>query len=382
MLLETYNYVSSISYLYFDANFKVLFDDNVIYPPVKYPYIENTKEDLESGKFSGVTINRGDLTTWDRLLLHVAKVEKPIKEDESIVYYANECVIDLTLDYSVDDSHYVVPKEKLNISFSNDVEYIFVLSSSASSLGALSSDDIYDQISFVVSGLTGNEQLEGKQDLTNQKIDETNKKLDEQTDAIKDQTETNKNIFERLGELLNFLNPFSKDFFVYKLIELLGDLIKSLFVPSDDFLSNWFTEVSDYFEDAFGILYYPIDLVIQVLGRFDNISGQEPVISFGNFSLFGAVLIPSYTYNFNDILSNDTLKTIHDFYLITIDVILWLGLLVYCKNVIANIFGGKFTDDVIDEIQDPGGTEKSYNNYSRYQENKRRYKQEHGGNRK
>ena len=155
-------------------------------------------------------------------------------------------------------------------------------------------------------------------------------------------------------------------------------MFKSLFVPDDEFLSNWFTEVS---EDAFGILYYPVDLVIQVLGRFSGISGQEPVISFGNFSLFGAVLISSFTYNFNDLLSNSTLQNIHDFYLITIDVILWLGLLVYCKNVLANIFGGKFTDDIIDEIQNPGGKESSYSNYSRYQENKKRYMKEHGGNR-
>lgn len=185
------------------------------------------------------------------------------------------------------------------------------------------------------------------------KINEQTGAIKEQTEVIKEQTEVNKNIFERLGDLVSFLNPFSENFFVYKLIELLGNLIKDLFVPSDEFLSQWFTDISDYFEDAFGILYYPVDLVIQVLGRFSDISGQEPVISFGNFTLFGAVLVPSFSYNFNDLLTNDTFKMIHDFYLITIDVILWLGLLVYCKNVCANIFGGKFTDDVIDEIQDP-----------------------------
>lgn len=46
------------------------------------------------------------------------------------------------------------------------------------------------------------------------------------------------NIFSAIGNIANVLNPFSEDFFVYKLIELLGELLKWLFIPSDDYFNN------------------------------------------------------------------------------------------------------------------------------------------------
>ena len=40
-------------------------------------------------------------------------------------------------------------------------------------------------------------------------------------------------MFDGIFAILELLNPFSENFFVYKLIELLGDLLKWLFVPSE-----------------------------------------------------------------------------------------------------------------------------------------------------
>lgn len=39
-------------------------------------------------------------------------------------------------------------------------------------------------------------------------------------------------------DIASYLNPFSENFFIYKLIELLGDLLKWLFIPKDDYFSN------------------------------------------------------------------------------------------------------------------------------------------------
>ena len=41
---------------------------------------------------------------------------------------------------------------------------------------------------------------------------------------------------EHILKALNSLNPFSSEFLGYKLIGLFGDLLKNLFVPSDNFL--------------------------------------------------------------------------------------------------------------------------------------------------
>lgn len=76
------------------------------------------------------------------------------------------------------------------------------------------------------------------------KIIESNNKTQE---ALKENNETNKNIFQKIGDILNILNPFSENFFAYKLIELLLDALKSLFIPSDNFFNNWLADLNEYF---------------------------------------------------------------------------------------------------------------------------------------
>lgn len=333
-------------------------DDNTLfYDNFDEPSFITSKDELESGKFDVLKIDAGDLDYSDASSRFLLNIYLGTYINDNIYNYSIQKTI--LLEYSSSylyknnlDLYYYIPRDKLGIDLSNGKRYMFELKEKGG-------DSVYSNINFTITGLTLEDEKNNYDDLTHQK-------MDEQTEAIKESNETNKGIWGTLKEVLSFINPFSENFFVYKLLELLSDLLKSLFVPSSEFMSQWFTDISDYFEEAFGILYYPVDLVIQVLSRFDSITGQEPVISFGNLTLFNVVLIPAYSYNFNDLLSNDTLQMIHNFYLITIDVILWLGLLVYCKNVCANIFGGKFTDDVIHEVQDPGGYGRTEARVSRY----------------
>ena len=46
---------------------------------------------------------------------------------------------------------------------------------------------------------------------------------------------------------MSYLNPFSENFFGIKLLELLGDLLKSLFIPSQERLESINTTVSSKF---------------------------------------------------------------------------------------------------------------------------------------
>lgn len=70
-------------------------------------------------------------------------------------------------------------------------------------------------------------------------------------DAIKENTETNKSILGKIGDILSYINPFSENFFGKKLIDLLIEGLKSLFVPSDDFFSNWFDDFNSWLGDRF-----------------------------------------------------------------------------------------------------------------------------------
>lgn len=184
-----------------------------------------------------------------------------------------------------------------------------------------------------------------------------------------------KGIWETIKEMLSFINPLSENFFAYKLVDLLIDALISLFVPSSEFFNNWVADLNTYFGDRFGLLYYPIELVIEFLNRIYNISESLDsgfIISFPDLKLMDTVLIPSYSFDFAVFLENETFKNVYDIYLVCVDVILIFGLLILCSNVFAEVFGGKFIDDVVDSMQ---ADEVSYKRYERHQNNKQRYRE-------
>lgn len=51
-----------------------------------------------------------------------------------------------------------------------------------------------------------------------------------------------------MGNILSYLNPFSDNFFGYKIINLFSDLFKELFVPSEERLTAISNTVSSKFE--------------------------------------------------------------------------------------------------------------------------------------
>lgn len=88
-----------------------------------------------------------------------------------------------------------------------------------------------------------------------------------------------KNVLSFLSELLSYINPFSENFFVYKLIELLGDLLEFLFVPE----ANPFDEISTKFNEKFAFVNQIKDLLNGLLG-FNNYGNNAPTF---NMTWFG-----------------------------------------------------------------------------------------------
>lgn len=70
-------------------------------------------------------------------------------------------------------------------------------------------------------------------------------------------------ILDKIGAIFNLLNPFSEDFFVYKLIELLGDLLKGLFIPSEERI----TALTNTVSSKFGF----IDSIKEAINSLQNI---------------------------------------------------------------------------------------------------------------
>ena len=324
--------INTAKYTYF-TNHNILYNSEVIIPEYNFPSsfrnpsFLNTDEELQTGKFENIKISNGDFDIYNgHYYLHTAYVDTSLAPGTS--YYINEKVFILDSEcsykYTGTDSsilHFIVPKSKLGFTLENGKKYIFVLSSSANSLSNITTDQIFDKKEFTVSGLTTDDNIQDNQDIMNDK-------LDEQTNAIKENTETNKGIWETIKDILSYINPFSENFFVYKLIELLVEAIKSLFIPSDDFLGTYFTDLKEWFSDRLGFLFYPFELVIDILNMILDIDFSEPVFNIPDITepFSNKKLISATTFKFNDLLENNTFNTIHSIYLVCVDVFVVFGL--------------------------------------------------------
>lgn len=165
--------------------------------------------------------------------------------------------------------------------------------------------------------------------------------INDQTNAIKEGNETNKNIFESIKEVLSYINPFSENFFVYKLLELLFEGIKALFIPSSDFFSNFFTELSNWFSDRLGFLWSPFDVVIHILNRILNINFSEPVLELPVLKepFSDTILFSGFTYNLNDLLKQETFNTMYNIYIMIVDALVFYGLIKLAEKKIKGVFG-------------------------------------------
>lgn len=66
-----------------------------------------------------------------------------------------------------------------------------------------------------------------------------------------------KGVLDFFAELISYINPFSENFFVYKLLELLGELLKFLFVPTENSFEQLQNKINDkfYFVNQIGQMF-------------------------------------------------------------------------------------------------------------------------------
>lgn len=146
--------------------------------------------------------------------------------------------------------------------------------------------------------------------------------------------ETQKGILATIKEVVSYINPFSENFFVYKLIDLLIDALKNLFIPGDEFFSNYFNELKEWFSNRFGFLAYPLELILNILNRILNINFSEPAFNIPEIKepITNTLLISTTSFNFNTLLQNETLKNVHDIYLILVDAVVIFALINLAKT--------------------------------------------------
>ena len=81
-------------------------------------------------------------------------------------------------------------------------------------------------------------------------------------------------------------------------------------------------------------MFYPFELVIDILNKIANINFSDPVINIPDINdpFTGNKLISATTFDFNSLLSNSILKNIHDIYLIGVDAVIVIALVNLAKR--------------------------------------------------
>lgn len=189
--------------------------------------------------------------------------------------------------------------------------------------------DYTDYTDLMISFVSSSYEEYGKQVCKN-RLDEAN--------------ETSKGILGKIKDILSYINPFSENFFAYKLVELIINGLKSLFIPSDDFFSNWWNDFKSFMEAKLGFLTKPLDIFITFISSYlnlseDNIIINIPDITVPNFE--DNILIHSQTFNWKELLQSKTsFNNLWQLYLDFVDVFLIFNFIGLCEGVYARIFGG------------------------------------------
>lgn len=308
-----------------------LLDNNgdVYYNSFVNPYIANTAEDLATGKFDTILIQPGDsliTDSFDFIIRKISNVDSDgISYESQRIVYSTELDSSSSFFYQLDtDFWFEIPNDSLGINFQNDERYIFSLEKDGNS---------YQDITVTIGGLTDEDR---EANMLNSLIASNNKT----TDAIKENTEVNKGIFEKIGEILSYINPFSENFFGKKLVDLILDGLKSLFVPEDGFFQSYFDEIQQWFSDRLGFLWTPFDIIIEVLERILNINFDEPIIKIPDIvePFTGQKLISQQEYNLNSLLENEIFKNVHYIYFVCVDALIVFGLVNLTKKKIEEVF--------------------------------------------
>lgn len=318
--------------------FKNLYQYNI------FPYFLNSVEDLSKGN-DDIVIMPGDFTSTEDIKFVIQKVETVGEGDEAYERHSN--VFDtITLNatsncYRETENggfFYVVPWSFIKDKLVKDTQYVYVLNYT------YEEKTYTKELYSTYGGLTDSDIIQNSIDNQTKVFKEYYERqetlIKEQTTLQEEQNETSKGIWGTLKEVLSYINPFSENFFVYKLIELLINALKSLFIPEDGFLNNYFNELKDWFSVRLGFLAYPLDLILDVLERIKTINFEEPIIQIPDFiePSTNEKIIGARTYNLNSLLENNTFKTCHDVYFVLVDAIIIFGLVNLLKNKLEEVF--------------------------------------------
>lgn len=189
---------------------------------------------------------------------------------------------------------------------------------------------------MLVKGSSSLEYEQYGQQICSNKLDEQNKTSKNIWETIKSFPSTFSNFFTDLGDKIGG--------FFDKLLTGILEGFKSMFIPSDDFFSNWWDDFSAFMKAKLGFLAKPIDIFITFISCYLNLSDTNIVINIPNITVPNFednIIIKAQTFNWKQLLeSKSSFKNLWDLYLDFIDVFLIFNFIGLCEVTYARIFGG------------------------------------------
>ena len=167
-------------------------------------------------------------------------------------------------------------------------------------------------IGDVVGAVNG---VTDSQNQGNQIAQEGNQIAQEGNQIAQDTANTTHSIFDKISD-------FFAGFF-----DGIINALKSLFIPDDDFFSDFFTRLNNFFSEKLGALYTPIDLFIRLLQAIQNASAGSAGIPFPGIEWDGTYIIEPQTVNLQSIADDfdglqDKIYFVTD--IIMVGAVIWL----------------------------------------------------------
>ena len=144
---------------------------------------------------------------------------------------------------------------------------------------------------------------------------EGNQIAQEGNDIAQDTANTTHSIFDKISD-------FFEGFF-----DGIINALKSLFIPDDEFFSDFFTRLNDFFSEKLGALYTPIDLFVRLLQAIQSASSGSAGIPFPGLKWQDTYLIEPQTVNLQSIADDfdglqDKIYFVTD--VIMVGAVIWL----------------------------------------------------------
>lgn len=160
---------------------------------------------------------------------------------------------------------------------------------------------------------------------SNQRLEQIDKSQKETTKEIQKIREENKGFF---GNIINTITSIPK-----MILDGLVDILKKVFIPSEEFFKTFMKDIGDFFKKKLGFLYTPIDIVTKFFERINSLSSGNSTITIQEVRvpLFNQVLISSQNINLKSNIQQ-VFGSSYDFYLTFIDFVLWILFLKFASN--------------------------------------------------